>query len=118
MLITLTQTTIRKRRLKLVTLDLSISLDMEGVLEIWDTVMFRPKRRPYDFRSAHQLTPIKKRLIITELLFKRIKNKEKLIVTIVPILPRGMMMTNIKKPEDVIKLESISLIMYDSPSKR
>jgi hypothetical protein len=75
-------------------------------------------RRPYDFRSAHQLTPIKKRLTITETVFERIKNTEKLIVTIVPILPKGMMMTNIKHPEDVIKLESISLIMYDSPSKQ
>lgn len=75
-------------------------------------------RRSYDFRSAHQLTPIKKRLIITDPLFKGIKNKDKLIVTIVPILPRGMMMTNIKHPEDVVKLESISLIMYDSPSSR
>jgi hypothetical protein len=76
------------------------------------------ERRPYDFRSAHQLTPIKKRLIITESLFRRIKNKDELIVTIVPVLPKGMMMTNIKHPEDVIKLNSISLITYDSPSKR
>jgi hypothetical protein len=70
------------------------------------------ERRPYDFRSAHQLTPIKKRLIITEPLFRRFRNKDKLTVTIVPILARGMTMTNIKHPEDVIRLERISLIMY------
>ena len=46
----------------------------------------RRDRRPYDYRPPHQLTPLYKRLIVTDALRKFGKDTDKFTVTIVPVL--------------------------------
>lgn len=68
------------------------------------------EQRPYDYRPSHPLTPAYKRLIATEKVRELGKNTDKFIVTIVPILARGIRTTDV---EEIIKLEKISITTYD-----
>jgi hypothetical protein len=70
----------------------------------------RKDKRPYDQRPPHQLTPLYKRLIVTDDLRKLGKNTDKFIISIVPVLGGGTIMKDVK---DIVKLDRISLITYD-----
>ena len=68
------------------------------------------ERRPYDRRPADPLTPAYKRLVVTELVEKLAKNTDTFTVTVVPILSGG---TTMKDVEDVVKVDSVSIILYE-----
>jgi hypothetical protein len=69
----------------------------------------RRDRRPYDYRPPHQLTPLYKRLIVTDALRKFGKDTDKFTVTIVPVLAGGSTMKN----EHIVKVDKISIVTYD-----
>jgi hypothetical protein len=70
----------------------------------------RKDRRQYDYRPPHQLTPLYKRLIVTDDLRRLGKNTDKFTVTIVPVLAGGSTMKDV---EDIVKVDEISLVTYD-----
>ena len=63
----------------------------------------------FDYRPPHQLTPLYKRLIVTDDLRRLGKNTDKFTITIVPILAGGSTMND----ENIVKVDKISLITYD-----
>jgi len=69
--------------------------------------------RPYDYRTTHPLTPIYKRLEITDFVKSMDEEKGSFTVTIVPVLAEGLedWFVHIDL-EDVVKLEKIVLKTY------
>jgi hypothetical protein len=70
----------------------------------------RKEKRPFDYRPPHPLTPLYKRLILTDDLLRLGKNTDKFTVTIVPILAGGSTDRDVR---DIVKVDRISLITYD-----
>ena len=56
----------------------------------------RKEKRPFDQRPPHQLTPLYKRLIVTDDLRRLGKNTDKFIVSIVPVLAGGTIMKDVE----------------------
>ena len=69
------------------------------------------KRRNYDFRSSHHLTPMFSNATVTKALKKMVESGEKnLDITVVPIIEEKNDLTDMK---NFFKCEKISLVTYD-----
>lgn len=70
-------------------------------------------RMPYDFRPSHPLTPIYKRVEITEYFSNIKKNKFDFSVTVVPILAKGFDKCPVHMDiQDIVKMDKIMLKTY------
>jgi tyrosinase len=69
------------------------------------------ERSRFDFRPPHSLTPIYLRLVITNQIKELGKNTDEFIVSIVPVLAGG---SDNFDNEDVVRLDSISIVSYNN----
>jgi hypothetical protein len=69
--------------------------------------------RPYDYRTTHPLTPIYKRIEITEFIKDVTEDKYTFTVTVVPVIANGMENWPVHIDlENIIQLEKIALKTY------
>lgn len=73
------------------------------------------ERRPFDLRPGHPLTPLDKRITITDQLKEIAKNTDEFSITIVPILVGEGKMEDTR--QDLVQLEKISIITYNKESE-
>jgi len=74
----------------------------------------RKERRPFDYRPSHPLTPLDKRITITDQIKKIGRNTDEFIITVVPVLAGGSKMEDAQ--QDLVQLEEISIITYNKES--